>query len=76
MEHFTAAFSSTTDILAYAAGVAAAVLIAAIAVLISLGVLAWLFDIITTAIGRRWHKRGKQPRGRIGQIIYRVTGDV
>lgn len=76
MEHFTAAFNSTTDILAYAAGVAAAILIAVIAVLISLGVLAWLFDVITTAIGRRWHKRGKQPRGRIGQIIYRRTGDV
>ena len=76
MEHFTAAFTATTTILSYAAGVAAAILISAIAVLISLGVLAWLFDIITTAIGRRWHKRGKQPRGRIGQIIYRRTGDV
>ena len=76
MEHFAAAFSATVNILAYAAGVAAAVLIAVIAVLVSLGVLAWLFDIITTAIGRRWHKRGKQPRGRIGKIIYRRTGDV
>ena len=76
MEHFTAAFSATADILTYAAGVAAAVLIAAIVVLVSLGLLSWLFDIITTAIGRRWHKRGKQPRGRIGKIIYRRTGDV
>lgn len=76
MEHFTAAFNATVNILAYAAGVAAAILIAAIAVLISIGVLAWMFDIITTAIGRRWHKRGKQPRGRIGKIIYRRTGDV
>lgn len=76
MEHFTAAFSTTADILAYAAGGAAAILIAAIAVLVFLGVLAWCFDRITTAIGRRWHKRGKQPRSRIGQIIYRRTGDV
>lgn len=76
MEHFAAAFSATVNILAYAAGVAAAVLIYAIAVLVSIGVLAWLFDIITTAIGQRWHKRGKQPRGRIGKIIYRRTGDV
>ena len=76
MEHFTAAFNATANILAYAAGVAAAILIPAIAVLVCLGVLAWLFDIITTAIGRRWHKRGKQPRGRIGKIIYRRTGDV
>lgn len=76
MEHFTAAFNATTDILSYAAGVAASVLIAAIAALVFLGVFAWLFDIVTMAIGRRWHKRGKQPRGRIGQIIYRRTGDV
>lgn len=76
MEHFAAAFNATVNILAYAAGVAAAILIAAIAVLVFLGVLAWLFDIITTAMGRRWRKRGKQPRGRIGQIIYRRTGDV
>ena len=76
MEHFTAAFTTAVNILAYAAGVAAAILLAAVAVLISLGLLAWLFDIITTAIGRRWHKLGKQPRGRIGQIIYRRTGDV
>ena len=76
MEHFTAAFSATADILAYAAGVAAAILITAIVVMSSMGVLDWLFHIITTAIGRRWHKRGKQPRGRIGKIIYRRTGDV
>lgn len=76
MEHFTAAFTATVNILSYAAGVAAAILIPAIAVLVCLGVLAWLFDIITTAIGRQWHKRGKQPRGRIGKIIYRRTGDV
>ena len=76
MEHFSAAFSTTTNILAYAAGVAAAILISAIAVLVCLGLLAWLFDIITTAIGRRWHKCGRKPRGRIGQIIYRRTGDV
>ena len=76
MEHFAAAFSATTEILSYTAGVVAAILIPAIAVLVCLGVLAWLFDIITTAIGRRWHKRGKQPRGRIGKIFYRRTGDV
>lgn len=76
MEHFTAAFRATVDILAYAAGVVVVILIAAIAVLVFLGLLAWLFDIITTAMGRHWRKRGKQPRGRIGQIIYRRTGDV
>lgn len=76
MEHFAAAFSATTDILSYTAGVAAAILVSAIAVLVCLGVIAWLFDVITTAMGRRWRKRGKMPRSRVGQIIYRRTGDV
>ena len=76
MEYFAEAFSATVDILSYASGVVVAILILAIAVLISLGVLAWLFDVITTAMGRRWRKRGKMPRSRVGQIIYRRTGDV
>lgn len=76
MENFTAAFSTTASILAYAAGVVAAILIPSIASLVTLGVLAWLFDITTAAIGRRWHKRGKKPRSKIGQIIYRRSGDV
>lgn len=76
MEQFTEAFAATTNILAYAAGVAAAILIPAIATLATLGVLAWLFDITTAAIGRRWHKRGKQPRSKLGKIIYRRSGDV
>lgn len=76
MEQFATAFYATTDILAYLAGVAVAILIPVLALVIVLGVFAWCFDRITTAIGRRWHKRGKQPRSRIGQIIYRRTGDV
>lgn len=76
MDQFTAAFAATANVLAYVAGVVAAILIPAIAAIVFLGVLAWMFDVITTAIGRRWHKRGKQPRGKIGKIIYRRTGDV
>lgn len=76
MEQFVTAFSATADILTYLAGVAVAILIPALALLVVLGVFSWCFDLITTAIGRRWHKRGKQPRSRIGQIIYRRTGDV
>ena len=76
MEQFVTAFSATAEILAYLSGVAVAILIPALALLVVLGVFAWFFDRITTAIGRRWHKRGKQPRSRIGQIIYRRTGDV
>lgn len=76
MEQFTAAFTATANILAYAAGVVAAILIPAIATLVTLGVLAWLFDIATAAIGRHWHKRGKEPRSKLGKIIYRRSGDV
>lgn len=76
MENFTSAFTATASALAFAAGVVAAILIPAIATLVTLGVLAWLFDITTAAIGRRWHKRGKKPRSKIGQIIYRRSGDV
>lgn len=76
MEHFTAAFTATANILAYAAGVVAAILIPALATLVFLGVMAWCFDRITAAMARRWHKRGKKPRSRIGQIIYDRSGDV
>ena len=76
MEQFATAFSATADILAYLAGVAVAILIPMLALVFVLSVFAWCFDRITTAIGRRLHKRGKQPRSRIGQIIYRRTGDV
>lgn len=76
MEQFATAFSSTTNILAYAAGVVAAILIPALAALVILGVFAWCFDRITAAIARRWRKRGKKPRSRIGRIIYQRSGDV
>ena len=76
MEQFATAFSATAGILAYLAGVAVAILISAIALVFVLSVFSWSFDRITTAIGRRWHECGKQPRSRIGQIIYRRTGDV
>lgn len=76
MEYFTAAFSATTDILAYAAGVVTSIVIAALAALVILGVLAWCFDRITAAMARRWHKRGKKPRSRIGRIIYQRSCDV
>lgn len=76
MEQFATAFTTTANILAYAAGVVAAILIPALAILIFLGVLAWCFDRITAAMARRWHKFGKKPRSRIGQIIYDRSGDV
>ncbi|MGN0625035.1 MAG: hypothetical protein ACI4I8_02095 [Oscillospiraceae bacterium] len=76
MEQFTTAFSATSDILAYIAGVAAAILIPALALLLCLGLLSWCFDRITAAMARRWHRKNKRPRSRIGQIIYDRAGGV
>ena len=76
MDQFTAAFAATANVLAYVAGVVAAILIPAIAAIVFLGMFAWLFDITTAAIGRHWHKRGKQPKSKLGKIIYRRSGDV
>ncbi|MGN0999485.1 MAG: hypothetical protein ACI4PO_08030 [Faecousia sp.] len=76
MEQFTTAFSATSDILAYIAGVAVAILIPALALLLCLGLLAWGFDRITAAMARQWRRKNKRPRSRLGQIIYDRAGDV
>lgn len=76
MEQFTTAFSATSDILAYIAGVAVAILIPALALLLCLGLMAWCFDRITAAMARRWRRKNKRPRSRLGQIIYDRAGDV
>lgn len=76
MEQFTTAFFATANVLAYAAGVAAAILIPVLVLLVILGVLAWCFDRITARLARRWHRKNKRPRTRLGQIIYDRAGDV
>lgn len=76
MEQFTTAFFATVNVLAYAAGVAAAILIPVLVLLVILGVLAWCFDRITACLARRWHRKNKRPRSRLGQIIYDRAGDV
>lgn len=76
MEQFTTAFFATSDILAYIAGVAVAILIPVLALLLCLSLLACGFDRITAAMARRWRRKNKRPRSRIGQIIYDRAGDV
>lgn len=76
MEQFTTAFSATADILAYIAGVAVAILIPALALLLCLGFLSLGFDRITAAMARRWRRKNKRPRSRLGQIIYDRSCDV
>lgn len=76
MEQFTTAFLATADILAFLAGGVVAMIVAALAVLIILGIFALCFDCITAAMARRWHRKNKRPRSRLGQIIYDRAGDV
>ncbi len=76
----TAAFCSSFDavciLAAYVAGAAAAVALAAIAVLVPLALLGAVFDAVTNALARRWHRLGRCPRGRLAKIIYANHGDV
>ncbi len=77
MQYFSAAFSATSQVLCYIAGSAAAIGILLLALAIMAGVAAWIFNRVTAAIGRRWRRRGKQPRSRIGKIIYyHSAGDI
>ena len=76
MEQFTTAFSATADIIAYIAGVAVAILIPALALLLCLGLLAFGSDRITAEMASRRHKKNKPPRSRLGQIIYDRACDV
>ena len=70
MDYFTSAFAATTRVLLTVAGGAAAVLMALLAVGIAAGLVAWMFDLVTSALARRWHRQGRKPRGRIGRVIY------
>lgn len=70
MDYFTSAFAATVRVLLTFAGGAAAVLLALLAVGIAAGLVAWMFDLVTSAMARRWRRKGRKPRGRIGRVIY------
>lgn len=69
-ELFLSAFWSAAAFLASATGYIAAGAIYAACALLILGILAELFDGITSAMARRWHRKGRQPKSRIGRVIY------
>lgn len=70
MEIFLNAFRATAAVLLALGGGLAAVLLAALAVGAALLIAAGVFDLVTTAVSRRWRRQGKQPRCRFGRAIY------
>lgn len=70
MEIFLNAFRATAAVLLALGGGLAAVLLAALAVGAVLLIAAGVFDLVTTAVSRRWRRQGKQPRSRFGRAIY------
>lgn len=72
-ELFAQTFCYTGLILAGVAGVLAAVVVGCFCALVLLVILAEVFDWATTALSRRWHRKGFKPRGRLGRVIYGST---
>lgn len=70
MEIFLNAFRATAAVLLAMGGGLAAVLLAVLVVGAAALIAAGVFDLATTAISRRWRRRGKQPRSRFGRAIY------
>lgn len=70
MEIFLNAFRATAAVLLALGGGLAAVLLVALAVGAVLLIAAGVFDLVTTAVSRRWRRQGKQPRSRFGRAIY------
>lgn len=70
MEIFLNAFRATAAVLLALGGGLAAVLLAALTVGAALLIAAGVFDLVTTAVSRRWRRQGKQPRSRFGRAIY------
>lgn len=67
---FQTTFAETCIVLAYAAGVAAALALALTIVGIVLLVAGSVFDSVTAALSRRWHRKGTAPRGKAARVIY------
>lgn len=70
MYEFLTGWQLTLRLLLYLAGGLSAVLLCVVAIIALFLLLNAVFDRYTTYLSRRWHKRGKPPRGRIAKIIY------
>ena len=68
-------FQATLLVLAGVLAVASAVILLLVVAGVLLAVLSWMFDGITDALRKRWHRRGKRPRGKWAEAIARGDND-
>lgn len=69
MQDFAVGFEVVSRFLLKVGGGAVAVSLFAAAVLIFLCVAGAMFDLVTSALARRWERDGYTPRNRLGRII-------
>lgn len=62
-------FDAVARVLLVIAGALSALLLAGMIAGIVLVFGSWAFDRATTALARRWKRKGKKPKGRIGAIV-------
>lgn len=69
MVYFTTGFQSIGRLLLLLTGGLSAVLAFIAAVALAAIFAGWTFDLVTQAAAKRWERKGKQPRGKLGRII-------
>lgn len=76
MGYFATAFLDAGSKLLHVAGVLAALLLFFAGILAVILIASVAFDAFTGYLARRWKRRGKEPRTRIGRIIYAHADDL
>ena len=74
MSYFLLGFTAVMRVLLVVGGGAAAIVLVLLAVLAAVGIFSVIFDGVTTLIARRWERRGHEPHGRLGKIIFGSAG--
>lgn len=62
-------FDAVARVLLVIAGALSVLLLAGMIMGIVLATGSWAFDRATSALARRWKRKGKKPKGRIGAIV-------
>ena len=69
MTWYLMGFDAVARVLLVIAGALSALLLAGMIMGIVLMIGSFAFDQITAALARRWKRKGKKPKGRIGAIV-------
>lgn len=69
MTWYLMGFDAAARVLLVIAGALSALLLAGMIMGIVLAIGSWAFDRATAALARRWKRKGKKPKGRIGAIV-------